>query len=589
MQRYDEIKLSEEQNKIIELVGEGKNIFVDACIGAGKTTLLNAISESFPRKKILYLTYNKLLKEDAKKKIRSRNTEVHNYHGFVFKYLMSYRLRYTHQDGIKNFIRNVHNGTIRVPQYDLILIDEYQDINEDAANLIQVIKESQKEEAQFVFVGDMKQKIYDKTTLDVVDFIFNLKKDFIKIDLTQCFRLNNDHASKLGRIWNKKIIGVNQNQKIKINKFDPIFLLEKLNSYENGDILILTPFRNNIILNQFINFIEKEFPDKYNKRNLYITISDSEDSNKPLNNSMIVTTFDGSKGLERKLAVVFGFETDALEFRSERGNKEITRNLFLVAASRGKDEIIFIEDKTLLNEENFERSLRKRIDKEVYYPSEMFDFAYDEMIDETYSNLEIEEIPQENKQEIETLKNDFNILMSPVIGIYQEAIFFKDWNYEKILKSFREDMPIVKYVKKMKPKTKIQQVLCLTAVDNNLMRYITQATQEFIDIDEEIDLLERLNTHLNKDLPSQIEVNGKLLNKVSISGYIDTIKEETPFELKFVETLQKRHFLQLATYMLLGDYEEGILWNTKKNEMFKVKIKDRKKLEVDIYRTILKR
>ena len=34
---------------------------------------------------------------------------------------------------------------------------------------------------------------------------------------------------------------------------------------------------------------------------------------------MIVTTFDGSKGLERKLCIVFGWTEDKLKYRSQKG------------------------------------------------------------------------------------------------------------------------------------------------------------------------------------------------------------------------------------------------------------------------------
>ncbi|NCC55655.1 MAG: hypothetical protein EOM11_09290, partial [Erysipelotrichia bacterium] len=457
---------SKEQQDISNKVKEGKNVYADACIGAGKTTLLELICSENPRKRILYLTYNKLLKEDAKKKIKVSNVEIHNYHGFAFKYLSAYRLDYTHQYGIRNLIKNVENGTIRMPQYDLILVDEYQDINDDAARLIMCIDEYQKVKPQLVFVGDMKQKIYDTTTIDVLeDCIFKLRDDYEKMDLTHCFRLNEEHANMLGKIWKKQIKGVNQQQKVSIMEYDQDEMYEIVNKYKNEDVLILTPYRNNVILNQFINYIEDRNPLKYNKKNLYITISDSENTNKPVAKSMIVTTFDGSKGLERKIAIVFGFETETLESRSQKGNKEIIKNLFLVAASRGKDEIIFVKEKEMLTEKNFDIYLRNRIMNEEYNPSQMFDFVFDTDLEKTFEQLEITEIPQIDHSEIKSISTDYNILLSPAIGIFQEAMFFKDWDYQEKLNSYKQDLPIVKYIKKTKPKTLNRKVLCLTAIE----------------------------------------------------------------------------------------------------------------------------
>ena len=45
-----------------------------------------------------------------------------------------------------------------MPQYEVLLVDEYQDINDDASKLIKTIDLYQRKEIQIVFVGDMKQK-----------------------------------------------------------------------------------------------------------------------------------------------------------------------------------------------------------------------------------------------------------------------------------------------------------------------------------------------------------------------------------------------------------------------------------------------
>ena len=65
----DTIKLSDEQQFFVDKALEGHNILVDACIGSGKTTAIQMLCDKLPlRKKILYLTYNRLLKNDAQSK-----------------------------------------------------------------------------------------------------------------------------------------------------------------------------------------------------------------------------------------------------------------------------------------------------------------------------------------------------------------------------------------------------------------------------------------------------------------------------------------------------------------------------------------
>ena len=69
--------LSPEQQLFVQRALDGENILVDACIGSGKTTTIQVLCNELPAtKRILYMTYNKLLKLDAKAKIKRRNVMV---------------------------------------------------------------------------------------------------------------------------------------------------------------------------------------------------------------------------------------------------------------------------------------------------------------------------------------------------------------------------------------------------------------------------------------------------------------------------------------------------------------------------------
>ena len=64
--------ISNEQNNIINLLKDNKNIIVDSVAGSGKTTTNLYIAKSFPKLNILLLTYNAKLKiETINKKSKS--------------------------------------------------------------------------------------------------------------------------------------------------------------------------------------------------------------------------------------------------------------------------------------------------------------------------------------------------------------------------------------------------------------------------------------------------------------------------------------------------------------------------------------
>lgn len=581
--------LTDEQKEIIEMSVKGKNIFVDAVIGSGKTTILREIVKKNKDKKILYLTYNRLLKEDAKKMIQLGNAEIQNYHGFVYKYLTINKYPYSNQNGIKDFIYRVEKGDIKMPQFDMIVIDEYQDINNETGELLKTIDFYQDKKVQLIFVGDMKQKIYDTTTIDVInDVVLKLRSDYINMDLTNCFRISKDYATKIGNIWGKKINGTNLAQKTTKTEFSYEKLIAKLNEYENKDILILTPFRNNITLNQFISRIEKEYPEKYNKTNLYITIG-SEANISPVKDSMIVTTYDGSKGLERQLTIVFGWDEGTLGYRSQKGNKEIIKNLYLVAASRGKKEIIFIESENdkLLNEKNFERNLRDRVRDSSYKVYNMYDFVFDSELHKLFSMLNIKQIETEEDDIIIAKTKDYNISLLPAIQYYQQIIFFNDWKYEKIMESFDPETPIFKYVSKIHTKDKRKQALLLAALATNLTRYAQQATTEFMEKDQERKLYERLYSQLSPNDNVNIKINTRVLGN-EILGMIDVVKDGIPWFLAYTDELEKKHFLQAATYSYMLESEYAMVWNTKNNRLYKVFIEDIGLFEEQMVKTIRK-
>lgn len=331
MNKNSMVELSDEQKIFVEKALSGVNILVDACIGSGKTTAIQHLCDVIPKdKKVLYLTYNKLLKLDAQSKIKNKNVLVTNYHGLAYRLLSNNGL----SGGVSDMIQLAIDKVKEMPYYDVLIIDEYQDIEEELARFLERIK-SVNPNIQIIAVGDMEQKIYDKTTLNVSTFINDFLGIYDRIEFTKCFRLSSELADMLGRIWEKRIEGVND--KCIVEEMDVGQIVEFLKDAETCDVLCLGSRKGD--MSNVLNQLEEEYPEKFNKKTVYASISDNESgSTAPKTTSAIFTTYDSSKGLERNICVIFDFTESYWSVRVKKPQTayKILRNIFCVAASRGK-------------------------------------------------------------------------------------------------------------------------------------------------------------------------------------------------------------------------------------------------------------
>ncbi len=602
------MNLTDEQQKVINSALKGKNVLVDACIGSGKTTVIQALCNKFTGKEILYLTYNKLLKAEAKNKIKNKTENkkvtVQNYHGFAYGLLKKEDINSSSADAIRIFLEN----NISVGTYDVLLIDEYQDITEEISYLLKKIKE-ENPNIQIVAVGDVNQKIYDNTKLNVTDFINKFLGSYEKISLTFSFRMPKEHANMLGRIWNKTIKGVNKNCQIQYMELEEI--KEFLSRQKPADILCLGP-RFSEEMTEVLNYLGENHSDIFNKKTVYASIRDSDANLSPKKNSAIFTTYDSSKGLEKPICVIFNFTINYWENRLDKitANYEIVKNIFCVAASRGKEKIIFvkppykIKDKKLVKDKILDegtliksQSSSHQKDKIEYSMSTMFQHNYDKDIIEMRQMLDVEQIHTEDKTEIEVKNSDGLIDLTPCIGIFLEAYYFNGYDMDKEIQNWIQNYNVKKQKEyddfKKERKSLNDLILFYVYLQTNHKRYINQTQSYFVDSNAIQQMHKRLSEELGRNEKIQqsclLEFNNNVNNfTMNVRGIADVVKNKIVYELKFVNYLTNDHFLQTASYMLALNLETGILWNVKKNEKYKIKIKNRENFRVKLAETISK-
>lgn len=569
--------LSEEQNKFLKIAQEGKNILVDACIGSGKTTAIQVLCGQLPKNKnILYLTYNKLLKIDAKSKIKEKNVFVTNYHGFAYSSLARIGVKAAVPELIQKFIAVKPN----IRPYDILIIDEYQDIEQELAELLKIVK-SANPSMQIIAVGDMQQKIYDKTTLNVSEFINEFLGDHVLLEFTKCFRLSSELAARLGRIWNKPIIGINKECRVERMNIEQVTKL--LSQQKPEDILCLGPRDRGV--SYVLNELEEQYPETYNKNTVYASIADSDSlgSTAPKEDSAIFTTYDSSKGLERKIVVIFDYTESYWQTRIEKPlqSYEILRNIFCVAASRGKERIIFVDSD---DEELSEKTLATPVNMNMKFKDEdiskMFEFKFKEAVEECFETIKIKKIEVEDNSSIQIKNKDGLIDLSPCIGIFQEATYFDGYSIDEKIEFYMKiynDKAFL-YTDEIKKSSLEEKILFMTSVETNQHRYRNQVIVPFISDAERNAICERLSTRLskNEDVQGKCALyfsdrkNGNLL--FTALGMADAVKDDVVYELKFVSELTHEHFLQCASYVVAMKKKKGILWNTRNNTLFEITV-----------------
>ena len=631
--------LSDEQKLFIKTALEGHNVLVDACIGSGKTTSIQELCNQFKKdKKILYMTYNRLLKLDAQDKIRNRNVTVTNYHGFVYPYLRKLDVRC----GIGESIREFNRRAPKIKKYDVLIIDEYQDINKECAELLEIIKK-QNPKIQIIAVGDMAQKIYDFTTHDVEPWIKTFLGDFKTINFTKCFRLNADLAEKLSISWNKPITGVNTKQKVSI--MTPLEVTEYLATKEPEDILALSPKKGGGI--DVLNKLQMLDPDKFNKFTMYASIQETDFNIDPDANVAIFTTYDSSKGMERPICVIFDYMPDYFNIRMNMPDvdPEIIRNIFLVAASRGKDEIIFVTKRryhpyNMDDEPNsvgfieIDEFLDLETETPNYMPfniDSMFGFKYVEDIEDSYNMLKITEIEPASKRPLNIMTNDGLLDLSPAILTYAMGAFFKDFDVQEQLTYLlnNEEIDINKHnyfnsalnFQKVKQQggsyEEIQksprkygfpikddelyetdfkhydddlqwQLLVLLSASSGIMAYMKQVLKRYVTDREKKILHDRLASEFdNEDIHFiQTSLDG---DNISFFGQAHAIKNNIVYSLNYVNEFRHSDYLRCAMYMILLGLEHGIVWNIRTNQKMMVEIPDREEFLNQVVKTITKR
>lgn len=349
--------ISDEQKNIIDNIRNKSNIIVNAVAGSGKTTTVCWIGKTFPEMNILLLTYNRKLKNETKNRVKInniKNIHVHNFHSFCFN---NWDVCGS-TDQIIHDVLDIDSDDSPEFEYNLIIIDEIQDMTYLYYSLVKHIIKSSKFPPQLCVLGDVNQTIYDFNGADsryltLANILLNLNDySWTTCQLSTSYRLtsrltdfiNNVVLCKPGYIQPGNITSANVKPRYIFCDAFGIAPIKELThhylvkfGYNYNDIFILAPSVSSDL--SPVKMLANNLSSNYNIP-IFIPGSDTEKLDvESINNKLVFATFHQVKGLERKCVMIFGFDNSYFYYYKQDVNKTVCPNEIYVALTRCSERL----------------------------------------------------------------------------------------------------------------------------------------------------------------------------------------------------------------------------------------------------------
>jgi len=349
---------SDEQRAIIRLIlsPEYPNVTIQAVAGSGKSTvILNTCQENTYRK-CMMLTFNTALREEITQKAQSlgiSNLVVHNYHSLAVKL---YNSNAFDDIALHDIIEDALPPSI-IMDIDVIFVDEAQDARQVYVDFVNKFVQDLKKEKvpQFVILGDPRQAVYASMGADSA-FLINAEHHFKSdaqwkhMTMSTTFRLSNQICQFVNThaFQEKVLVGAKSGKPVKYVLADTfqfktgVYLAQIAAEYLPGDVMILFPSLKN---NKLAHNISRKLTEI--RMPVWVGLR-SDDSNHMDNdimrNKVIMTTFHQSKGSERPLVIVAGFDASYHEFYATDSDPTKSTDPMNVALTRASDQLVVVCD-----------------------------------------------------------------------------------------------------------------------------------------------------------------------------------------------------------------------------------------------------
>lgn len=356
--------LSIEQQNILDATKTGDNIIVDAVAGTGKTTLILAIARELSTRKILQITYNKSLKFEVREKTRAtgiENLTIHTYHSLAVCY-------YSGSAHVDNEIKKIVDNRVvpgkNIPRYDMLVVDEAQDMTLLYYQLMVKFAKDIGSPIQLLVLGDYMQGLYefkgsDIRFLTLAEIIWNQHPSlrthqFRKCTMKMSYRITNQMSQFVNNVMLgeprmdacREDIPVQYIRNSRYN-LERIVCAEINKLFAAGvkpsDIFILGPSvkgeRSNIRKLENM-LVEKNIP-------CHVPMLENSDiDQRVIDGKIVFSTFHCVKGRQRKYVFVVGFDNSYFKYYARNLPRDVCPNTLYVACTRALNGLYVLESDT---------------------------------------------------------------------------------------------------------------------------------------------------------------------------------------------------------------------------------------------------
>lgn len=626
MEPYQIAKPSEEQQEIISCFKQGYNVKIEAVAGSGKTTTLLHLALTAKNNfvtKSLILTYNKDLQTEIKGKINDLDLQqwckCYTYHGYA---------SFLYQTTINNDkLLHEHLASKRVikSNYQIILLDESQDLNPDYYNLVSRILAYGD---ILVLVGDRRQCINQHLNATADYFIYYEKyfttgRPWKELSLKTSYRLTPANANFINKnILNQDlIIGGN----ISCENIKPTYnysswnlkklLLKFVKQYGPEEVAILLPSTKSISDRSPLGKLMRSS----NTGIAFCTKEDAELPAEVTKNKVIISNFHSFKGKEKACVFVLNFDESYFDYYCREWPKNSTElpNCIYVAVSRAKQHLILIQDET---KANFRTTNLEIIGKTCEVVSKQKEIKVKNSAAKKYEVTKllknittIDMIELLKLITIEVIRGEEEVLNYQTLikfGVYFEDMRQYYGNVIPLIASYRlhgysylcnlelqndnrkdifDRFNFLSWKQNKTIKEWMELVVINSSINSKLYFYVDQITNyDWVDSDFIERAVERLLTILPEErgeFESEVFIT-KSLHDYNIHGIIDYLITDEIWEFKCTTALIDQHKIQCATYLSLyylvnKKMLTGKLFNIRTNELLSIKI-DNPILFIDI-------